>query len=96
MTRENFANGVAQNPQLMDTAAWIGPAMRSMDPQKVAVMLTGTMLQNDVSPAAVAQLVAYLGGSGEAALAELSPENVDQRVRSAAYLTMAMPAYQLA
>jgi hypothetical protein len=54
------------------------------------------MLQSDVSPAAIAQLVAYLGGSGEAALAQLSPENVDQRVRSAAYLTMAMPAYQLA
>ncbi len=54
------------------------------------------MLQGDVSPASVAQLVAYLGGSGQAALAQLSPENADERVRGAAYLTMAMPAYQLA
>jgi hypothetical protein len=67
-----------------------------MEPHQVAMTLTDTMLQSDVSPAAIAQLVAYLGGSGQAALAQLSPENVDQRVRSAAYLTMAMPAYQLA
>ncbi len=96
LTRENFANGVAQNPKVMAGASWLDPAMRSMDPHQVATTLTGTMLQNDVSPAALAQLVAYLGGSGQAALAQLSPENVDQRVRSAAYLTMAMPAYQLA
>ena len=96
LTRENFANGVAQNPKVMQDAAWMAPAMRSMDPHQVAQTLTDTMLQNDVSPAAMAQLVAYLGGSGESALAQLSPENVDQRTRSAAYLTMAMPAYQLA
>jgi uncharacterized protein (DUF1800 family) len=96
LTRENFANGVAQNPKVMDGATWIAPAMRTMDPHQVALTLTDTMLQSDVSPAAIAQLVAYLGGSGQAALAQLSPENVDQRVRSAAYLTMAMPAYQLA
>jgi uncharacterized protein (DUF1800 family) len=96
LTRENFANGVAQNPKVMAGATWLDPAMRSMDPHQVAMTLTGTMLQNDVSPAALAQLIAHLGGSGQAALAQLSPENVDERVRSAAYLTMAMPAYQLA
>jgi uncharacterized protein (DUF1800 family) len=96
LTRENFANGVAQNPKVMEMASWMAPAMRSMDPRQVAQTLTDTMLQSDVSPAAMAQLVAFLGGSGQAALAQLSPENVDERVRSAAYLTMAMPAYQLA
>jgi len=96
LTRENFANGVARSPQMMQDAGWIAPAMRSMDPHAVATMLTQTMLQGDVSPAAIGQLVAYLGGSGQAALAQLSPENVEQRVRSAVYLTMAMPAYQLA
>ncbi len=96
LTRENFANGVAQNPKVMDSATWIAPAMRTMDPRQLAFTLTDTMLQSDVSPAAIAQFVAYLGGSGQAALPQLSPENVDQRVRSAAYLTMAMPAYQLA
>ena len=96
LTRENFANGVAQNPKVMAGATWLDPAMRSMDPHQIATTLTGTMLQNDASPAAMSQLVAYLSGSGTAALAQLSPENVDVRVRSAAYLTMAMPAYQLA
>jgi uncharacterized protein (DUF1800 family) len=96
LTRENFANGVAQNPKIMDNATWLAPAMRAMDPRTVAKTLTDTMLQGDVSPASVAQLVAYLGGAGQSALAELSPENVDQRVRNAAYLTMAMPAFQLA
>jgi hypothetical protein len=70
--------------------------MRSMDPQGVAKTLTETMLQGDVSPASVAQLVTYLAGRGQSELAQLSPENVDERVRNAAYLTMAMPAYQLA
>ena len=96
LTRENFANGMAQNPKMMQGAEWIGSAMRTMDPKAVAKLLTDTMLQGDVSPASIAQLVAYLGGAGQSALAELSHENVDERVRNAAYLTMAMPAFQLA
>jgi uncharacterized protein (DUF1800 family) len=96
LTRENFANGVAKSPKMMDAAAWIVPAMRSMDARNVARTLTDAMLQGDASPASVAQLVTYLGGSGQAELAQLSPENIDERVRNAAYLTMAMPAYQLA
>jgi uncharacterized protein (DUF1800 family) len=96
LTRENFANGVAKSPQMMQAASWMVPAMRSMDPRGVAHTLTDAMLQGDVSPASVAQLVTYLGGSGQTELAQLSPENVDERVRNAAYLTMAMPAYQLA
>jgi hypothetical protein len=62
----------------------------------VASALTATILQDDVSPASVTQLDAYLGGRGVSALAGLSVENADERVRGAAYLTMAMPAYQLA
>jgi uncharacterized protein (DUF1800 family) len=96
LTRENFANAVVRNPQATANATWIAPAFRASDPHAVAKTLTDSMLQGDVSPASVAQLVAYLGGSGQAALAQLSPENADERVRGAAYLTMAMPAYQLA
>ncbi len=96
LTRENFANALVRNPQATANATWIAPAFRANDPHAVAKTLTDTMLQGDVSPASVAQLVAYLGGSGQAALAQLSPENADERVRGAAYLTMAMPAYQLA
>ena len=96
LTRENFANGVAKSPKMMEAASWLVPSMRAMDPRAMARTLTEAMLQGDVSPASAQQLIAYLGGSGQAALAQLSPENVDERVRNAAYLTMAMPAYQLA
>jgi uncharacterized protein (DUF1800 family) len=96
LTRENFANAIAQNPQMTAEAAWIQPTMRTMDPQQVAFILTDTMLQGDCSRTAQGQLVAYLSGSGQSALAQLSVENIDERVRGAAYLTMAMPAYQLA
>ena len=96
LTRENFANALAQNPKMMQGAAGSRSAMRAMEPHAVAKPLAGTMLQGDVSPASLAQLVAYLGGAGQSALAELSHENVAERVRDAAYLTMAMPAFQLA
>jgi hypothetical protein len=67
-----------------------------MKPQAIAQALVQTLLQGDVSPASSAKLVSFLNGSGVAALADLSGENVDERVRGATYLTMAMPAYQLA
>jgi uncharacterized protein (DUF1800 family) len=95
LTRENFANGVAQNPQMLQDAAWIVPMLRTLDPKQIATALTQTLLQGDVSPAATAQLVAYLSGAGQAEMGQLSGENIDERVRGAAYLTMAMPAYQL-
>jgi hypothetical protein len=53
------------------------------------------MLQGDASPAALAQLTAYLSDGGQSALAQLSVENAEERVRNAAYLTMARPAFQL-
>jgi uncharacterized protein (DUF1800 family) len=96
LTRENFANGVAQNPAMLSSATWLSASLRAMNPQLVARTLADTMLQGDVSPAATAQLVSYLSGTGQSALAELSVENADERVRNAAYLTMAMPAFQLA
>jgi len=96
LTRENFANAIAQNPKMTAEATWIQPTMRTMDPKQVAFILTDTMLQGDCSRAAQGQLIAYLSGVGQTALAQLSVENIDERVRGAAYLTMAMPAYQLA
>jgi hypothetical protein len=69
--------------------------MQSMDPKAISTTLTQGLLQGDVSAAATAQLIAYLEGSDASAMGGLSGENVDERVRGAAYLTMAMPAYQL-
>jgi len=92
LTRENFASGLVNQ---MTQDSWLGTAMRSMQPAEVASDLTQTILFGDVAPQSIAQLVSYLGGNGVSALGALSGENVDERVRGAAYLTMAMPAYQL-
>lgn len=93
LARENFASSLQQR---MGDAPWLQQALRSMDPASVTRALAATILQNDVSPASAARLSAYLGGSTVTERAGLSVENADERIRSAAYLTMAMPAYQLA
>jgi hypothetical protein len=67
-----------------------------MDAANVASLLAATILQGDASPDSLARIDGYLAGNGVSALAGLSVENADERVRGAAYLTMAMPAYQLA
>jgi len=92
LTRENFASGLVNQ---MSGDSWLGTAMSSMQPDQVAKALTQTILFGDVASQSIGQLVSYLGGSGVSALASLSGENADERVRGAAYLTMAMPAYQL-
>ena len=93
LTRENFASSLMAK---MGDADWMQRAMQTMDPAGVARALTATILQGDVAAASSARLTAYLDGSGASALAALSGENAAERVRGAAYLTMAMPAYQLA
>jgi uncharacterized protein (DUF1800 family) len=93
LTRENFAASLMAK---MGDAPWLQRALRSLDPAGVSNALTATILQGDVSPASRTHLAAYLDGSGVSALAALSGENADERIRGAAYLTMAMPAYQLA
>jgi uncharacterized protein (DUF1800 family) len=93
LTRENFASSLTGK---MDGAPWILSATQSMESHAAAQMITETILHGDVAPSALADVVAYLDGSGVAALGRLSPENATARVHGAAYLTMAMPAYQLA
>ena len=80
----------------MTDASWLGRAMSSMDAATVAQAITQTVLQGDVAASSTTRLIAYLDGTTTSALGKLSGENADERVRGAAYLTMAMPAYQLA
>jgi uncharacterized protein (DUF1800 family) len=92
IARENFVQRLVNAPQSGDST-WL--ASLPNDPRAAARTLIVTILQNDASSDAPAQLVGYLEGSGTSALAALSVENRDERLRNAAYLTMAMPAYQL-
>jgi len=91
LARENFVNALVNSPQM--TGAWLSGY--TMDPKATSTKLVAMILQGDASADAVAKLQDYLGGAGTSALGMLSGENFDERVRSAAYLTMAMPAYQL-
>ncbi len=94
LTRENFASGLMKTPAATGAPflAGLGP---SVPPKTIAEKLVTDMVQGDASPASFQRLVAYLDGSGESADGNLSGENYDERIRGAAYLTMAMPAYQL-
>jgi hypothetical protein len=66
------------------------------DPTAASKTLVATIVQGDASPTSLAKLEAYLRGADSAANGALSGENFEQRMRGGAYLTMAMPAYQLA
>jgi uncharacterized protein (DUF1800 family) len=94
LARENFANAL-MTANVVDASGWLlaaGPG----NPQRAAAAIVDAVIQNDVSAAARERLEAYLAGTDSAALGALSAENFDQRMRGGAYLTMAMPAYQLA
>ncbi|GAC1415763.1 MAG: DUF1800 domain-containing protein [Candidatus Velthaea sp.] len=94
LARENFASALMASPKMLNAPAIAG-GMPAMDPHAAARRLTDTILLGDVSPASSARLVSYLSGSDVAVSGMLSGENFDERIRGAAYLTMAMPAYQL-
>jgi hypothetical protein len=65
------------------------------DASQASTSLVATILQGDASPFSFTQLTGYLNGANTSALGMLSVENREERLRGAAYLTMAMPAYQL-
>lgn len=92
IARENFVAGLMNSP-MMDGAAWMQQI--PLKASTAATQLVHTILLGDASPSAIAQLTGYLDGTGTSALGMLSGENYQERVRGAAYLTMAMPAYQL-
>jgi uncharacterized protein (DUF1800 family) len=92
IARENFIAKMVNTPDMMQSG-WMSKV--PMDANRASQDLVATILQGDAPGQAYTQLIAYLNGSGTSALGTLSVENYDERVRGAAYLTMAMPAYQL-
>ncbi|MDQ2872055.1 MAG: DUF1800 domain-containing protein [Candidatus Eremiobacteraeota bacterium] len=92
IARENFVAGLV-NSQGSSTASWMSNV--PMQALPAAQTLVNTILHGDASPRGTAQIADYLNGIGTSALGTLSGENFSERVRGAAYLTMAMPAYQL-
>jgi hypothetical protein len=94
LARENFVNYLVTSNMMTKSSNWLmsGPPPSAKDATE---KLIGTFLHGDASPASAAKLQAYLDGNESSANAMLSGENYEERMRGAAYLTMAMPAYQL-
>jgi uncharacterized protein (DUF1800 family) len=96
LARENFVSQLMTSPDMSGYKGWLTDSLPP-SANAASAKLIGTILQNDASAAASARVTAYLDGSDESAAAtmQFSGENFEQRMRGAAYLTMAMPAYQL-
>ncbi|MBV9645861.1 MAG: DUF1800 domain-containing protein [Candidatus Eremiobacteraeota bacterium] len=93
LTRENFASALLTSP-LMPPNSWISDGMPA-DAKSAAARLVWMILHGDTSTASLGRLVSYLEGDETTANGAFSGENFAERIRGAAYLTMAMPAYQL-
>ncbi len=91
IARANFVASLVNSPSLEQS--WL--ARMPLKASQTAYELVNTILFGDASSKAIAQLGNYLNGINTSALGMLSGENFQERVRGAAYLTMAMPAYQL-
>jgi uncharacterized protein (DUF1800 family) len=92
IARQNFLTRLLGS-QTLEASSWLRGL--PIAPKNAAESIAQSLLQDDVAPASLVELNGYLMGSGSAALASLSAENYDQRVRGAAYLALATPAYQL-
>jgi uncharacterized protein (DUF1800 family) len=92
IARQNFVAALTNSPA-MEGLAWLDQL--PLNASQTAHELVQSILIGDASPGSLDQLQAYLGGAGTSALGMFSAENYQERVRGAAYLTMAMPAYQL-
>jgi uncharacterized protein (DUF1800 family) len=94
LARENFADYLVTAQTMNRGDSWL---LDGVPPSAAAASnkLVETILLGDASPASKAGLEGYLDGAGTSALGKLSVENYEERMRGAAYLTMAMPAYQL-
>jgi uncharacterized protein (DUF1800 family) len=92
IARQNFLTRLLDS-QTLSASSWLHGLPLATN--GATAKLAQTILQGDFAPASFAELNGYLNGTGSAALASLSPENFDQRVSGAVYLTMATPAYQL-
>ena len=93
IARENFATALVNSQMMTQSSSWLTDV--PMNASQATKQLVATILSGDASAAAEAKVQSYLNGANTSALGMLSGENYDERVRGAAYLTMAMPAYQL-
>ena len=93
IARENFASGLMTSA-MTKSGTWLDAALPK-NARDAAERIASVVLQGDLSPSGVERLTEYLNGSGTSANQMFSGENYQERIRGAAYLAMATPAYQL-
>ncbi len=93
IARQNYLAQLCNSP-MMGNSTWLEEI--PIDANRASFELIQVLLQGDAPDVARSQLLSYLNGTSTSALKSLGAENFQERVRGAAYLTMAMPAYQLA
>src|SRR5215469_4572007 len=81
-------------PATAGPLAWLGGASET-DPAAVAARVLDLTVQNDATDEQRQSIVGFLTTDGVGNPVELNGENIDEKVRGAMSLAMALPAYQL-
>ena len=89
--------GAAAAPAMTMAASgsWLGDVSMT-DPGAVAERVLWITVQDDVTESQRSQVVSYLQTDGVGNLVALNGENIDEKIRGAMSLAMALPSYQLA
>jgi uncharacterized protein (DUF1800 family) len=77
------------------SSSWLGGASMT-DPGAVAERVLWITVQDDVTESQRSEVVSYLQTDGVGNLVALNGENIDEKIRGAMSLAMALPSYQLA
>ena len=75
---------------------WVGGGVSITDPGAVAERVVWLAVQDDLTQSQRSEIVSYLQTDGVGNLVPLNGENIDEKIRGAMTLAMALPSYQLA
>jgi uncharacterized protein (DUF1800 family) len=94
-TNRNPAASAAPAMTLGTASSWLGDVAMT-DPGAVAERVLWLTVQDDVTESQRGQVVSYLQTDGVGNFVALNGENIDEKIRGAMSLAMALPSYQLA
>jgi uncharacterized protein (DUF1800 family) len=89
------AAGTAPAMNMTAATSWLGDVSMT-DPGAVAERVLWITVEDDVTESQRSQVVSYLQTDGVGNLVALNGENIDEKIRGAMSLAMALPSYQLA
>jgi len=95
MMVDNPAQAGRITANITDPIGWVA-GVNYADPSAVADRVLAMTVQSDVTPQQRLTIVDYLSTDASGAKAALSMENMDEKLRGAMMLALALPSYQLA